>query len=259
MSRRPSFRRDAQLKEEIRKLNRNVQNKQSRIRMKTGLESEGFDTIRYSEFKSRREIERYKKHMETFLDRNANFGVMNDQGVMLEYSDVRELDKRIKKVNKEKRKQWDAIKDLPFTHKGKPTNLTVAQQANPDVGMGDSRYSEFRGLTFNPHTFTSSGQLKKRLDRMEELYEQQNFMEKKNQLARDNYLQGMRNEGLNAVGKGAQIYDRIMEMGNDEFIRMFYTENNASISFLYDKVSREARVTELETIWLKALNKQKGE
>ena len=247
MSRRPSFRRDAQLKEEIRKLNRNVQNKQSRIRMKTGLETEGFDTIRYTEFSSRREIEQYKKKMTKFLDRNANFGVMNKKGVMLEYSDVRELDKRIKKVNKEKAKKFDEIKNLPFTHKGKPTGLTVEQQANPTVGMGDSRYSDFRGLTFNPHRFESAGELKKRLARMDELYEQQDFMKKKDELLKDNYLRGMENAGL--MDLGGHIADRIREMGNDVFIRMFYTENNASISFLYDKVSKKARIEELEKIW----------
>jgi hypothetical protein len=248
MPRKPSFRRDVELEEEIRKLNRNVQNKQSRIRMKTGLETEGFQTVRYDQFNSRKEIEQYKKNMSTFLDKKANFGVMTDGGVMLEYSDVRELEKRIKKVNKRKTSEFDKIKDLPFKVRGQETNITVGQQADPEVGMGDSRFSEFRGLSFNPHRFESNRELKKRIDRMDELYKG-NFVQRKQEFLRNNYLKGMEEAGLLSMRKGQQIKTWIMEMSATEFNTMFYTESNASINFLYEKIAKKARLEELDHIW----------
>lgn len=251
MPRRPSFRRDDDLKEQIRKLNRNVQNKQSRIRMNTGLETEGYDTVKFKDFSSRKEVERYIKKQKQFLDRKANFGVMNEKGVMLEYDLVKQLDKKIKKVNKVKEQQFDKIKDLPFTHKGKNLGLTVGQMANPLVGMGDSRYSDFRGLKFNPHVFESNSQLKKRVDKMEDLYEKRDFMKEKNELLKNNYLKGMSEAGLLELKKGREIADRIKAMDMEDFIRNFYTENNASISFLYDKTAKNARVTELGKVWSK--------
>ena len=260
MSRRPSFRRDSELKNQIRKLNKNISNKKSRIRTNKGLEVEGVETVKYADFSSRREIEKYIKRMSGFLDKKANFGVMTENDVMMEYADVLDYEERIRKVNRNKATHWNKIKDLPFKHKGKPTGITVGQQADPIVGMGDARYSDFRDLNNRVHMFRSSEELKNRITRMDELYgDMDQFTRKKNHLLRSNYLAGMRDQGLDQLDRGRAVYEHIRRMGYDEFNRMFYTENNASISFLYDLTSQEGRIDELEKVWdLKNRPKQIG-
>ena len=69
----------------------------------------------------------------------------------------------------------------------------------------------------------------------------------------------MRDQGLDQLDRGRAVYEHIRRMGYDEFNRMFYTENNASISFLYDLTSQEGRIDELEKVWgLKNRPKQIG-
>lgn len=247
MPRRPSFRRDTELQNEIRRINKLVQNKQSRIRLQNdGLETVGVDTVKFKEFSSRKDIERYQRQMEKFLDRKAEVTVINQQGTQLSYSEVKEVQKEISKINKGRAKQWDALKDLKFKHRGTDTGNTVAQQADPDRGMGDIRFSEMKPKSFNVNRFASKKQW--------EQYRQDvlgmggaDEIRRHNELLRENYLLAIhRNLGW----EGRDIFSRVSNMPLDEFIKTFYTENNAGISFIYDKLEIQARVNELKNIWV---------
>lgn len=246
MPRRPSFRRDTQLQNEVRRINKLVQNKQSRIRTQSGLEVEGVDTTQYKKFSSRKEINRYLKEMEGFLDRKADFKVQNKKGVNLNYSDIKEIEKEVKRINKKKEQEFAKFKDLEFKHRGVPTGLTVEQQANPVIGMGDIKFADIsKKKTFNPHRFESQKELDRYKENLFDIYKD-DFTRKKNQLYKDNYIKAMQNEFGN---ESKHLQEHIEKMDLDEFIKTYYTENNADILFVYDEFSRQIRIRELESVW----------
>lgn len=245
MPRRPSFRRDTDLQNEIRRVNKLVQNKQSRLRVNKGLEVQDVQTTKPKEFSSRREVNKYLKEMNSFLEKKADFRVTNEKGANLQYSEVQEIERTINRVNKQKREQWDKVKDLDFTHKGQPTGLTVGQQADPTVGIGDPKYQDFKPVKFNIGRFRTEKEFRDWSKEKEKLYDR-DWLKRQNELYRDNYIKSMENN-LGNASKGLQ--EHIKNMPLDEFIEKYYTENNAHINFVYDKLAVQSRVQELERVW----------
>lgn len=246
MRRRPSFRRDTELQAEVRRVNKLVQNKQSRIRVNKGLEVVDVETEVYKEFNSRREIERYLKQMNKFLDRKADFKVQNEKGAELQYSDVQEIERTINKVNRQKKKQWDSIKDLPYLHKGQETGVTVGQQADPVVGIGDPKYADVRNpITFNPNRFRSEQEFLEWKKNKEKVYAS-DWQARQGELLRGNYLKAMGEAlGYNSF----HIQDHIQAMQLDVFIKVYYSDNNAKIGFIYDFLEAQKKIIELERVW----------
>jgi hypothetical protein len=239
--RRPSFRRDIGLQNEVRRINKLVQNKQSRIRTQQGLEVEGVDTTRYNDFSSRKQIEKYLRKMDTFLDRKAEFEVKNERGAKLSYSDVKEAKKEIKRINRQKERAFDQFKDLPYKHRGVPSGTTVGQQADPVLGMGNIRFSDLKKRIFNPQAFESAKQLKKYIESAK------NFdIEKQYRLYKENYLKALHNE---FGWEGRHLFNHISNMSLKDFMQEYYTENNADIQFVYDEFARQIRIKELERVW----------
>lgn len=246
MPRRPSFRRDTNLQDEVRRVNKLVQNKQSRIRVRTGLETE-IETAKYKEFQSRKQINEYLKEMEKFLDKKADFKVIGEKGVVYDYQeDVVKVEKAVNKVNKQKKKQWDSFKDMEYKHRGAGTGLTVEQQANPIIGMGDPRFKDWKPVTMpNWNNYESYGDFKRRRDKINERYDD-NWLARVNELYRKNYLSALHSQ----LGwDGRHIYEKLSNLPVEEFIKMYMTENMANIKFLYDRVQAQAKIQELSKIW----------
>lgn len=247
MPRRPSFRRDSDLQNEVRRVNKLVQNKQSRLRTTKGLEVQDVDTVKYTEFNSRKEINRYLKEMTGFLDKRADFRVQNEKGAELQYSEVQQIERTISRVNRQKKEQWDRVKDLPYLHKGQPTGLTVGQQADPEVGIGDPKYNDFKPIKFNPGRFRTEKEFRDWANEKKDVYSK-DWLTRRNELYRDNYIKSMENNLGNA---SKELQEHIKNMPLQDFVDMYYTENNAHINFVYDKLAVKARVEELERIWIK--------
>lgn len=245
MRRRPSFRRDADLQAEVRRVNKLVQNKQSRLRVNKGLEVQGVETVRYTQFNSRREINRYLKQMNQFLEKKADFRVTNEKGTELHYSEVQQIERTINRVNRKKQEQWNKYKDLPYKHKGEPTGLTVEQVADPDIGIGHPKFADFKPIKFNPGRFRSEKEFRDWASDKERVYGG-DWLSRRNESYRDNYLDAVRN---NLGNDGDELYERVENMPLDEFMTMYYTENNANIRFVYDKVARNSKIKELNRIW----------
>lgn len=247
MPRRPSFRRDAELKEQVRRLNKLVQNKQSRLRKNKGLETVGVETNKYQEFNSRRQVESYLKKMENFLQKKADFKVQNEHGAKLQYSEIQEMEKVIRRVNKQKKEQWNKVKDLEYYHRGQPTGLTVDEVADPVIGYGHAKFADFKPVKFNPGRFRSEKEFKQWAKEKEQLYTK-DYMNRKNELYRENYLKGLQNV---FDSEAKDLYKHIKEIPIEDFIKMYYTENNAHIAFIYDKLARKTKLNELSNIWRK--------
>lgn len=252
MPRRPNFRSQGSPNEyyqsELKRLNKLVQNKQSRIRTRKGVETIGIETKKISDIPSLKEFDRYFKEMNQFLERKANFKVQTSKGVELDYSDLHEYEKTIKRVNRAKEREWNRIKGEPFRHRGIDTGLTVEQVADPVFGIGDPRFSEYEKLRYNPDRWRSKQEFERDLAKRKDLYKG-DWLKRKNLIYKQHYLDSFeRKIGLRSP-KATALFQTIQEMDIDEFIKVFRTENNAHIDFIYDDLEIEGKIQELERIW----------
>lgn len=245
MPRRPSFRRDTDLQSEVRRINKLVQNKQSRLRVNKNLEVQGVETVKYKEFNSRQEINRYLREMNKFLEKKADFRVTNEKGANLQYSEVQEIERVIKRVNKQKKQQWDEMKDLPYLHRGKPTGLTVGQQANPEVGMGDPKFADFKPIKLNLNRFRTEKEFRDWVKQKEKVYGK-DWLKRQNELYRDNYIKSMEN---NLGDLSRHLQERVRNMPLKDFIRQYFQENTAHINFVYELLAIKTKIKELERVW----------
>jgi hypothetical protein len=246
MSRRPSFRRDRELQDEVRRINKLVQNKQSRLRRQEGLEVTNVATNKYKEFNSRKEINKYLTEMNAFLHNKKDFKVENVHGVEINYSEIKEVEKAVRKTNRQKEKLWDNIKDLPFKHRGVPTGLTLAQRKDPILGMGDVRFADLEPVKFNVHSVFTQRDWEKKKTKLLKLYGEGNYLQKLNELYKENYITAMQN----ALGDDSKkLQQHIKSMSLEDFMRETFSENNADINFVYDRLAIKTRVQELERIW----------
>jgi hypothetical protein len=247
MRRKSSFQRDSELQAEFRRINKLVQNKQSKLRRQEGLEVVDVSTQKFKEFNSKRQVTSYLKEMESFLHNEKTFTVENKNGVQMDYQVLKQVQKDVKRTNKQKAKAWDQVKDLEFKYRGNPTGLTVKEQASPKVGYGDTRFADLEPIKFDPQQFTTQKHWERRRDQLVEVYGgRANYLKDLNKLYRENYLKAM-DDALGSDSKKLQKHIKKMKL--NDFMVMAFTEKNAHINFIYDKLSQQARISELKNIW----------
>lgn len=195
--------------------------------MDLGLEVIGADTVKFKEFQSRREIESYIKKMSKFLDRKSDPSLTNLKGAELKRSVVKQAKKEIDRINQLKQAERDKYGNEPFLDRGQPTGLTIAERGL----FGDNRYSELKPLKFNPHRFRDNKELKEWLGLKKKIYKG-DFIQRRNELYKDNYLTAL----INVFGKAETkaLRKEINNLPLDEFIKKYYQENLADINFIYD-------------------------
>lgn len=206
----------------------------------------GVETKLIKDFDSRKEFNAYKKQMESFLERDADFTVQNVHGAKVDYSKIMDAEKVVRRINRQKQKQWETIKDLPITNRGYQTGMTVEDRANPVYGMGDVKYALFNPIDFDPNKYEDSRALERRLNQIKKTYDKPNWLNNVNEMFRDNYILAMEN---NLGQPSKELQDHVKNMPIAEFIQRFYTENNAHIDFIYDLTTIHARVDELKRVW----------
>jgi hypothetical protein len=249
MARRPNFRSDGDLQKEFRRVNKLVQNKQSKLRRQEGLETVGVSTQKYKEFGSRKEINSYLKNMEKFLHNKVDFDVTNAHGVQDHYSEIKKLERGIKKTNRDKEKLWDKVKDLPYLHKGVPLGegITVGMMRDPVVGMGLSRFADLDPTNIQPFwQFENKRDWENYKNKKIELHGDGEFLNKLNELYKDNYIKGLQKE-LGVSSKKLQQHIRDMSM--EDFMIRSFSENNAHLHFIYDEMEHAAILAELMDLW----------
>jgi hypothetical protein len=113
--------------------------------------------------------------------------------------------------------------------------------------MGDVRFADLEPVTpRDPNSFFSKKEWEKYQKQKMEVYGEGNYLKKLNDLYKENYIKAMQN----ALGnESKKLQDYIRKMPMDKFMREAFTENNAHINFVYDRLSIKARVQELERVW----------
>lgn len=221
------FKLTAKQQAEIRRLNKSVSNKKSRIKKEFGVELQ-IKTKPVKEFGSRKEYNEFVKQSKKFIDRRNFRYVKNPHGVVLRREEYEQIKKDVEKINRRNKRKLNKIDKKTFTSRGKKTDTRVIDRRL----MLDPRYDYLRDMDF-----------KKRWQTLQTAQDVENYAEKAANRARDEYELETQNLFKNNYIKSLQnvfgsnanaIIDKVNEMSPEEFEQLYLTEDIVDFDFNYD-------------------------
>lgn len=221
------FKLSAKQQSEVRRLNKSISNKKSRIKKEFGVELQ-IKTKPIKEFGSRKEYNEFVKQSKKFIDRRNFRYVKNPHGVVLRREEYEQIKKDVEKINRRNKRKLNKIDKKTFTSRGKKTDTRVIDRRL----MLDPRYDYLRDMDF-----------KKRWQTLQTAQDVENYAEKAANRARDEYELETQNLFKNNYIKSLQnvfgsnvnaIIEKVNEMSPEEFEQLYLTEDIVDFDFNYD-------------------------
>lgn len=221
------FKLSAKQQAEVRRLNKSISNKKSRIKKEFGVELQ-IKTKPIKEFGTRKEYNEFVKQSKKFIDRRNFRYVKNPHGVVLRREEYEQIKKDVEKINRRNKRKLNKIDKKTFTSRGKKTDTRVIDRRL----MLDPRYDYLRDMDF-----------KKRWQTLQTAQDVENYAEKAANRARDEYELETQNLFKNNYIKSLQnvfgsnanaIIDKVNEMSPEEFEQLYLTEDIVDFDFNYD-------------------------
>lgn len=221
------FKLSAKQQSEVRRLNKSISNKKSRIKKEFGVELQ-IKTKPIKEFGSRKEYNEFVKQSKNFIDRRNFRYVKNPHGVVLRREEYEQIKKDVEKINRRNKRKLNKIDKKTFTSRGKKTDTRVIDRRL----MLDPRYDYLRDMDF-----------KKRWQTLQTAQDVENYAEKAANRARDEYELETQNLFKNNYIKSLQnvfgsnvnaIIEKVNEMSPEEFEQLYLTEDIVDFDFNYD-------------------------
>lgn len=221
------FKLSAKQQSEVRRLNKSISNKKSRIKKEFGVELQ-IKTKPIKEFGSRKEYNEFVKQSKKFIDRRNFRYVKNPHGVVLRREEYEQIKKDVEKINRRNKRKLNKIDKKTFTSRGKKTDTRVIDRRL----MLDPRYDYLRDMDF-----------KKRWQTLQTAQDVENYAEKAANRARDEYELETQNLFKNNYIKSLQnvfgsnanaIIEKVNEMSAEEFEQLYLTEDIVDFDFNYD-------------------------
>lgn len=221
------FKLSAKQQSEVRRLNKSISNKKSRIKKEFSVELQ-IKTKPIKEFGSRKEYNEFVKQSKKFIDRRNFRYVKNPHGVVLRREEYEQIKKDVEKINRRNKRKLNKIDKKTFTSRGKKTDTRVIDRRL----MLDPRYDYLRDMDF-----------KKRWQTLQTAQDVENYAEKAANRARDEYELETQNLFKNNYIKSLQnvfgsnanaIIEKVNEMSPEEFEQLYLTEDIVDFDFNYD-------------------------
>lgn len=221
------FKLSAKQQSEVRRLNKSISNKKSRIKKEFGVELQ-IKTKPIKEFGSRKEYNEFVNQSKKFIDRRNFRYVKNPHGVVLRREEYEQIKKDVEKINRRNKRKLNKIDKKTFTSRGKKTDTRVIDRRL----MLDPRYDYLRDMDF-----------KKRWQTLQTVQDVENYAEKAANRARDEYELETQNLFKNNYIKSLQnvfgsnanaIIEKVNEMLPEEFEQLYLTEDIVDFDFNYD-------------------------
>ena len=221
------FKLSAKQQTEVRRLNKSISNKKSRIKKEFGVELQ-IKTKPIKEFGSQKEYNEFVKQSKKFIDRRNFRYVKNPHGVVLRREEYEQIKKDVEKINRRNKRKLNKIDKKTFTSRGKKTDTRVIDRRL----MLDPRYDYLRDMDF-----------KKRWQTLQTAQDVENYAEKAANRARDEYELETQNLFKNNYIKSLQnvfgsnanaIIEKANEMSPEEFEQLYLTEDIVDFDFNYD-------------------------
>jgi hypothetical protein len=229
--------------EELTRLNKLVSNKKSRYRRDKGIELNPLiQTMKPSEFKSAKDVQKYKREMERFLDRKSQF-VANKQGTIFTKQSVDRYHKEVNRINEQKEREFNRIQKLETKALGKKLGVTVGkrmQNAPKDL------FPSLTKLTGSLDRFSSEAELKMHIkENLQEGFFRGQFLKRKDRTYKANFIQSILSE---FQLDGVALAKKIDKMSLEDFMNVYYeTVGTIDITFNYDdNQSKDRRLATLK-------------
>lgn len=188
-------------------------------------------TIRnYMSFRTREEINKYKRQAERFILNNQYY--KNDRNVVFNRKDIRMANKLIDKENRQKRKLADKIGDLPQLVGGVKQKISVRRATGLVLDDKSSLFTDIKHV--NIDSYSSKKQLEKRIKTLKRNTKKPM---KKQELLQNNYIKALRQQrkkGNLTAEKFREMKKNIKGMTVEQFTRWFYQEQSSLDAFRYE-------------------------
>lgn len=188
-----------------------------------------FTTRNYMSFRTRDELNKYKRQAERFILNNQYY--KNDRNVVFNRKDMREANRLIEKENRQKRKIARKIGKLPQTIGGVRQPITV-ERANKLV-VDDKSNLFLPTKKINIDSYSSTKQLEKRINALKR---NTRNPEKRYVNLRKNYIKALnqqRKEGNLTGNQYKRMVKDIKSMSVSQFTTWFYQEGSNMSAFSY--------------------------
>lgn len=228
----------------FRNLNANIKRTITKAR-NMGVDIE-FTTRSYMSFRTREEINKYKRQAERFILNNQYY--KNDRNVVFNRKDIREANRLIDLENKQKRKVARKIGKLKQTVGGVEQELSVERASGLVIDDKSSLFTQIKYV--NIDSYTSEKQLKTRIKKLKQ---KTRTPQKSYENLRQNYLKALRTqkkEGNLTSKQFREMSKSIKRMTVGQFTQWFYQEQSSLNVFIYSDlgVGENMKSIELQEI-----------
>jgi hypothetical protein len=259
MSRKPNIPFGDKRRSELNKVNANIRRKQKSLAKRfDGLQAD-FETKSASDFSSIKEFNQYIDQAKHFTKRTANqFDLVNpDTGAKINYKTLAKIEKVEKRTNRIKKQEFAKLKDLPHMEVGRPTGLTIGQNVDKRIGFSDPKFEHFKQVKPDYKGMTGDMDAKMQLNKIQERYKG-DFIGRAHQQYFQNYIQSLHTRfnqstspfGLKLPQEVWDTIDKLLEMGIDGFMDLYYQGKIPTIPFIYGKDKQETVLQELINAFL---------
>lgn len=189
-----------------------------------------FTTRNYMSFRTREELNKYKRQAERFILNNQYY--MNDRNVVFNRKDIRMANKLIDKQNRQKRKLADEIGGLPQLVGGVKQKISVRRATGLVLDDKTSLFTDIKHV--NIESYTSEKQLKRRIITLKRNTSKPT---KKQELLQKNYIKALRQQrkkGNLTADQFREMKKNIKGMTVEQFTRWFYQEQSSLDAFRYE-------------------------
>lgn len=189
-----------------------------------------FTTRNYMSFRTREEINKYKRQAERFILNNQYY--KNDRNVVFNRKDIRMANKLIDKQNRQKRKLADKIGDLPQLVGGVKQKISVRRATGLVLDDKSNLFTDIKHV--NIDSYSSKKQLEKRIKTLKRNTKKPM---KKQELLQNNYIKALRQQrkkGNLTAEQFREIKKNIKGMTVEQFTRWFYQEQSSLDAFRYE-------------------------
>jgi hypothetical protein len=190
------------------------------------------------EIKTRQDFNRELKSLDRFSKRGAEKPITSKTGNTVTQWEKKEVGYKVAQINRERTKERQIVERMPVTSQGKPTGLKRGE-------MGSERLAALQPKKYDFDKIRGGKEWEKFVDTVKKQSSEQ-YRQQKMEEYKENYLKGL----SNVFGEYAdELIGKLKDLDAETLVNKFYSEQEATIDFIYDPIELMARLETIEDIW----------
>jgi transcriptional regulator of met regulon len=174
--------------------------------------------------------------MDAFLKKGSEKLLKSSRGMELPKFKKKEIDIKVKRINKERAKLQKQYDLEPLTDRNEP------------IEMPEENKKLFRAYKITPKKFNWKNMSRKDFEMFQKtLVEYDTKQDEKDKLYRENFYKALDNQLLPDDAK--RIKEILDKIPTNEIVKKYYTDLNMDIDFIYDKSDYEGKIESIIESW----------